>query len=151
MANNFYNYTTQNSQNQSLQQVPQQQQMPIINNQPSLNQSLPNFFLQPIGSIYNITTASEINQVPASSNISMGLCLSENIMYIKSFQNGVPMLLGYRLSPIEGTVTASPAKEKNSSSASASLMKTYEERMNKIEDNLLKITELLGGEKECRF
>lgn len=149
MASNFYNYTTQNTQNQSLQQMPQMQQMPTINNQPNLNQSLPNFFLQPIGSIYNITTASEINQVPASSNISVGLCLSENIMYIKSFQNGVPMLLGYRLSPIEGAVTSPPAEDKTPSAAPQ--IKAFEERMEKIENNLLKITEFLGGEKEWRF
>lgn len=148
MASNFYNYTAQNAQNQSLQQMPQMQQMPTINNQPNINQSLPNFFLQPIGSIYNITTASEINQVPASSNISLGLCLSENIMYIKSFQNGVPLLLGYRLSPIEGAVVSPPAEDK---APAAPQNKTLEERIDKIESSLLKITELLGGDKEWRF
>lgn len=148
MANNFYNYTTQNTQNQSLQQMPQMQHMPIINSQPTLNQSLPNFFLQPIGSIYNINTASEINQVPASSNISMGLCLSENIMYIKSFQNGVPMLLGYRLSPIEGTVSTPPAEDKVSA---APQTKLFEDRIDKIEKSLGKITEFLGGEREWQF
>lgn len=142
MANNFYNYTTQN---QSLQQTPQMQQM-LTNNQPNLNQSLPNFFLQPIGSIYSINTASEINQVPAGANISAGLCLSENIMYIKSFQNGVPLLLGYRLSPIEGAVT-SPSANVNVNTQAPRM----EERIEKIETNLLKITELLGGEKECRI
>ena len=104
MANNYFNYTNPTSQNQTQPQMQQMPQTPI-NSQPNYNQSLPNFFLQPIGSIYNINTASEINQVPASSNLSVGLCLSENIMYIKSFQNGAPMLLEYRLSPIEGVVT----------------------------------------------
>ena len=85
MANNYFNYTNPTPQNQTQPQMQQMPQMPI-NSQPNYNQSLPNFFLQPIGSIYNINTASEINQVPASSNLSVGLCLSENIMYIKSFQ-----------------------------------------------------------------
>lgn len=131
MANNYFNYTQPNPQVQTSQQMPQMQQMPI-NNQPNYNQSLPNFFLQPIGNIYNISTASEINQVPAGASLSVGLCLSENIMYIKSFQNGAPLLLGYRLSPIEGVVS-------DAKLTSAAPEKDYEERFKKIENALIRL------------
>ena len=136
MATNYFNYNpNQPTSNPTLQQMPQMQQM-SMNNQPNYNQSLPNFFLQPIGNIYNIGTASEINQVPAGTNLSVGLCLSENIMYIKSFQNGAPLLLGYRLSPIEGVVSeakitpAAPDKE-------------YEERFKKIENAIVRLKDYM--------
>lgn len=135
MANNYFNYTNPAPQNQTQPQMQQMPQMPI-NSQPNYNQSLPNFFLQPIGSIYNINTASEINQVPASSNLSVGLCLSENIMYIKSFQNGAPMLLGYRLSPIEGVVT-------DTKITTAAPAVDYEERFKKIENAIIKLRDYM--------
>lgn len=135
MANNYFNYTNPTPQNQTQPQMQQMPQMPI-NSQPNYNQSLPNFFLQPIGSIYNINTASEINQVPASSNLSVGLCLSENIMYIKSFQNGAPMLLGYRLSPIEGVVT-------DTKITPAAPVPDYEERFKKIENAIIKLRDYM--------
>lgn len=132
MANNYYTYPVSNLQ--SPQQMPQQQQMPI-NNQPP-NQPLPNFFLQPIGNIYNINTASEINQVPAGANLSVGLCLSENIMYIKSFQNGAPLLLGYRLSPIEGVIS-------DAKITPAAPEKDYEERFKKIENAIIRLKDYM--------
>lgn len=113
------------------QQLQQQPQMPL-NNQPNFNQSLQNFFIQPVGNIYSINTPSEINQVPAGTNPSIGLCLPENIMFIKSFQNGAPLLLGYRLSPIEGAVP-------NTAQSVAPAPPSYEERFTKIENALIKL------------
>lgn len=74
---------------------------------PQLNQQItfqqPSFFPQPIGNVYNLSTATDIGNVPASANLSVGLCLAENILYIKSLQGGVPMILGYKLVPLEST------------------------------------------------
>lgn len=137
MANNYPNFSFNQSQ-QINQQAPINQMNPIGN-----LQTQPNFFLQPIGNIYNLNTASEIGNVPAGANASVGLCLSENIMYIKSFQNGAPMLLGYRLSPIEGGITNEDTAE--------IISKKYDERFNKIEDQLAKIRERLGGKLEWQI
>lgn len=130
MANAYFPY--QPPASQSSQQV---NQMPV-NNQTSYNQPISNFFLQPMGNIYNISTASEINQVPAGTNLSIGLCLSENIMYIKSFQNGAPLLLGYRLSPIEGIVT-------DPKPTAAVPEKDYEERFKKIENAIIRLKDYM--------
>ena len=104
----------------------------------------PSIFLPPVGNIYSLNTASDINNVPAGANISVGLCLSENLMYIKSFQNGAPMLLGYRLSPIEGVITSSEAAEESTAGA----FKNFDERIARIEEQLIKIKDKIGGKLE---
>lgn len=137
MTNNYPNYPF------NPQQAQQSQPQAAAPTMPQFNQIQPSIFLQPVGNLFSLNTASDINNVPAGANVSVGLCLSENLMYIKSFQNGAPMLLGYRLSPIEGTVTSSPTEE-----VSASMFKEYDERLNRIEDAVLKIKEKLGGKIE---
>lgn len=101
----YYNQVANANINQSQQQIsnPQQvsQQIQPMSYQNTMMSS-PTLFPQPMGSVYSLTTASEIGNVPAGMNMSVGLCLQENVMYIKALQNGSPMLLGYRLSPIEG-------------------------------------------------
>ena len=66
----------------------------------------------------------------------MGLCLSENIMYIKSFQNGAPLLLGYRLSPIEGVIS-------DAKITPAAPDKDYEERFKKIENAIVRLKDYM--------
>lgn len=93
----------------NVQQVAPPQQNPqfLMNNQQFQgNQMGQPLFPQPTGSVYNLNTASDIGNVPAGVGISVGLCLQENVMYIKALQNGSPMLLGYRLSPIEGSASS---------------------------------------------
>lgn len=137
MTNNYPNYPF------NPQQTQQSQPQAAAPTMPQFNQIQPSIFLQPVGNLFSLNTASDINNVPAGANVSVGLCLSENLMYIKSFQNGAPMLLGYRLSPIEGTVTSSPTEE-----VPAGMFKEYDERLNRIEDAVLKIKEKLGGKIE---
>lgn len=140
MANNYQNYNF-TQQTQAQPQIPNMQ-VPQYTPIPQQN-----FFLQPVGNIYNLNTASDISSVPAGANISVGLCLSENIMYIKSFQNGAPMLLGYRLSPIEGTVTSSGNTENDAAGA----LKEHDERLGRIEEQITKIRERLGGKIEWQI
>ena len=136
MANNYPNYNYIQQPNQQVAQQPNMQM-------PQFGQMQQSIFLQPVGNLFSLNTASDINNVPAGANISVGLCLSENLMYIKSFQNGAPMLLGYRLTPLEGTVTSSTTEE-----ATAGAFKEYDERLSRIEDAVLKIRERLGGKLE---
>lgn len=136
MTNNYPNYQL----NQHQQQQQQMNTMPMT----QYAQMQPNIFLPPVGNLYSLNTASDINSVPAGANLSVGLCLSENLMYIKSFQNGAPMLLGYRLSPIEGVITSSGTTEESTAGA----LKNYDERLDRIEAQLAKIKDKIGGKVE---
>lgn len=59
-------------------------------------------FPQPIGNVYNLNSSTDIGNIPAAANVTVGLCLNENLLYVKTLQNGMPSLLSYRLSPLEG-------------------------------------------------
>lgn len=43
----------------------------------------------------------EIANIPVGGGISVALCPSEAIMFLKSMQNGAPTLLAYTLTPCE--------------------------------------------------
>lgn len=98
------------SQQMPIMQTPQQPpQMPI--QQPQTQQQVQNqsqvqqFFPQPQGNIFMINTSQEIANVPVGTGLSAAICLPEGTMYLKTIQNGSPMLLGYRLSSLEGQIT----------------------------------------------
>ena len=59
------------------------------------------FFLQPHGNVYLIGSSLEIANVPMNNGLSVALCLNENLMYIKSMQNGVPNFMVYSIAPYE--------------------------------------------------
>lgn len=63
------------------------------------------YFPQPQGSIYMIGNSNDVANVPVGAGLSAAICLREGIIYLKTIQNGSPMLLGYRLSPLEGNGT----------------------------------------------
>ena len=65
-------------------------------------QQIQQMFPQPQGSVYAINSPLDIGNVPiGSTGLSVALCLSENVMYIKSFQNGNPIIMTYRVSPFQ--------------------------------------------------
>ena len=133
MASNYTNYplNINNTQPQSSQFFAQNQ----INQMQSL-------FPQPVGNIYNLSTANEINNVPAGNGISIGLCLAEGVMYIKSLQNGAPMLIGYKLGPLTGEIEPQSQNDQDPK---------INDRLSKIEDQLNKIKEKLGGKLEWQI
>lgn len=141
MANNFQNFQLQNTQqsNQANNQAAQ------IN-----NMMLPNFqqnsilFPQPIGSVYNLNTAADIANVPTGAGVSLGLCLNENILYIKALQNGAPALLAYRLGPIESNDIAEDNKENEKIKQ---MFQSFENRFSTIEKQISKLKEKVGGNK----
>lgn len=116
---------------------------------PQLNQQItfqqPSFFPQPIGNVYSLSTATDIGNVPASTNLSVGLCLAESVLYIKSLQGGAPMILGYKLVPLEGTTGTTSETKSNSSS---DLMKEYDERIESLKKEISEIKSRLGGKLE---
>lgn len=74
-----------------------QQIMPQQNVQP--------LFPQPQGNVYNINSTLEVANVPVGVGVSVALCLPENVMYIKTMQNGNPLFYPYKIIPFnnEGT------------------------------------------------
>lgn len=99
-------------------------------------------FPAPIGNIYSLNTASDINNIPAGNNVSLGLCLQEGIMYIKSYQNGAPMLLGYKLAPLEPPSNDEQVVESKVLDA----LRGLNERIAKIEQSITAKTD--GGKLE---
>jgi hypothetical protein len=94
-------------------------------------------FPQPQGSVYSINAPLEIGNVPiGSTGLSVALCLAENVMYIKSFQNGNPIIMAYRITPY--------AKEDEANLSVATVK--VEEKPN-IEERLARLEELLTQPK----
>lgn len=97
-------------------------------------------FPQPQGSVYAIQTAAEIGNVPiGSTGLSVAICFPEQVMYIKSFQNGNPIIMAYRVVPY--------SKENSENIASAPTKETAstEERLTKLEQQLTSFLSQNGG------
>lgn len=90
-------------------------------------------FPQPQGSIYMINSSSEISNIPIGNYLSAGICLSEGVLYLKTLQNGVPMMLGYKLSSLENGATPTPQ-----TSEETPKFQDYEKRLTRIEEYLKK-------------
>lgn len=100
-------------------------------------QQIQQMFPQPQGSVYSINAPLEIGNVPiGSTGLSVALCLAENVMYIKSFQNGNPIIMAYRITPY--------AKEDEANLPVATAK--VEEKPN-IEERLARLEELLTQPK----
>lgn len=97
--------------------------------------SFQTLFPQPIGNLYTLNSASEIGRLPSSEGLSCGLCLAENVMYIKSIQNGTPMVLGYRLSSLDAPAPAS------TSTQSSTPQKEQVSLLDKLVENQKKLSE----------
>lgn len=81
-------------------QYPYQPQINQMANQFNQFQQIQQMFPQPQGSVYSINSPIDIGNVPiGSTGLSVALCLNESLMYIKSFQNGSPVIMTYRILP----------------------------------------------------
>ena len=59
------------------------------------------YFPQPQGNIYLINNSLEVANIPMSAGLSVAICPSENIMYIKTLQGGAPSIMIYSIAPYE--------------------------------------------------
>ena len=100
-------------------------------------QQIQQMFPQPQGSVYAINTPTEIGNVPiGSTGLSVAICFNEQLMYIKSFQNGNPVIMAYRVTPY--------TKEETPPAPAAP---SLEERMAKLENLLTNLTNTSEGGK----
>ena len=130
--------------------------------QPQISQPI---FPQPSGNIYFVNNSLEVANIPVGVGTSAVLCLSENLIYLKSMQNGMPMLLGYKISPLESSTSAptqpeesSETEEPNKSEQNvnyndiiAEMRTEYQDKIKKLEDALGELREKVGGLVECQF
>ena len=96
-------------------------------------QQIQQMFPQPQGSVYSINAPLEIGNVPiGSTGLSVALCLGENLMYIKSFQSGNPVIMAYKITPYSNDDDA----KTNARAVEVDNKPTLEERLSRIEDLL---------------
>lgn len=114
------------------------------------------YFLQPQGTIYMISTSNEINNVPVGQGVSAAICLNENLFYLKSLQNGVPVIIGYKLSPIENGDSKGMVDSTNQNQGTdlekrlVQILDSYDDRLKKIEQKMGDNNDK-GGKPEWRL
>lgn len=129
--NNFnYNYGATNSPPAN---SPYQSTMIAPTYQPT------QFFTQPQGSTYFINSSYEIANIPTGSGVSAAICMAEGLLYLKTFQNGKPTLMSYRISPyIQEQANETTATDSN-------IIAKLEERLNNLESQLAALKKNSGG------
>lgn len=94
------------------------------------------YFPQPQGSIYMIANANDVANVPVGAGLSAAICLREGIMYLKTIQNGSPMLLGYRLAPLDGNEVPQDNSQTAAEPKITAILQDYGKRLEALEKQL---------------
>lgn len=102
-------------------------------------------FPQPQGNVYVIQNSVEVANIPAGAGITAALCLQENLLYMKSMQNGMPMFLAYKLTPY----TESP-KATAADTATTPTTPSVEDRLVELEKQVANLTEAAKGKKDVK-
>ena len=126
--NNYQPQALTNQTNLGMAAPPQQQIQPL--------------FPQPQGNVYNINSTLEVANVPCGAGISVALCLPENVMYIKTMQNGNPLFYPYKITPFTNDNKEEKSTEKSQpaitlESLQAQIKECYE-KINSIESKIPK-------------
>lgn len=110
-------------------------QQPSVGTQamPQYYQQAPQLFPTPQGNVYFINNSLEIANIPMGTGLSAALCLSEKLLYLKTLQNGNPMLLVYNLKPYKNN------EENNENDSIELILKKYDERLSDLEKRINKI------------
>lgn len=125
MNNYNYNYGANTAGTQAMQYQPVQ------------TYQSPQFFTQPQGSTYFISSSYEIANIPTGSGVSAAICMAEGLLYLKTFQNGKPTLMAYKISPY---IQEQNVVTENGENIDSNLFSRLEEKLNSLEEqiNLLK-------------
>ena len=151
---NNFPYFNQNVMPTMAAQPPVSAQAPPPSTQNNYNTQ--SFFPQPAGNVYSLNTASDINNIPAGLGISVGLCLAENLVFIKALQNGSPVLLTYRLTSIDGggnsaPVQREPVEPNKELERIEEIFRGYDEKIKMLEGQVARIKERIGGKAEWQL
>lgn len=130
---------------------PQPSQVQQFNPQ-ILNQNVQPLFPQPSGNVYNINSTLEVANVPVGAGISVALCLPENVMYIKTMQNGNPLFYPYKILPFtnseqkaQESCAAAPSVEDEPFKALAAQVETCNTKINTLEEQFKALNKDRGG------
>lgn len=111
----------------------------------SYQQSIQRMFPQPQGTVYSINSPVEIGNIPiGSTGLSVALCLSEGLMYIKSFQSGGPVIMAYSIKPYtkdSNEVAATPNLEVTKSNENNV---EYQKMINELQERIYKIEQIIN-------
>lgn len=143
MSNNYnMNPNTTAADNVLTRQQMQGVQMPMQQMAMPMQMQMPQqMFIQPSGNVYQLNSSTDIDMVPVGNQmVSIGLCMSEGILQIKTLQNGIPMVVAYKLAPIDARQLAAERAEKQNAKAS------LEERIAKLEKIFTQDTKKEGAD-----
>lgn len=87
------------------------------------------YFPQPQGNVFMINNSMELANIPASTALTVALCPSESLMYLKSIQNGQPAVICYSLTAQTNVQGAD-----------------FEERFNALERQIADLKKMWEGE-----
>lgn len=87
------------------------------------------YFPRPQGNVYMVNNSLEVGNIPMGGDISVILCPSEELMYMKGMQNGTPTMCVYKISPCE-------VKKPENQSDFIEIIKSLEERIISLENKL---------------
>lgn len=104
-------------------------------------------FPQPQGNVYTINNSLEVANVPMSSGLSVALCLSEGLLYLKSMQNGNPIFMAYKITPYDNNPNSNQNIKSNSTSSNQqdvlnALVTEFQKQREKINNLENEISEL---------
>lgn len=66
-------------------------------------------FPQPNGNVYTINSSNELSNIPVGVGLTVVLCLNEGLLYLKTIQNGNPVVWTYKLNSTEENVQSAAA------------------------------------------
>ena len=99
-----------------------------------------------------IGSSNDVANVPVGAGLSAAICLREGLIYLKTIQNGSPMLLGYKLCPLEGNTVVQEQKIQNQANPTQASSPTQESTLEQrilsvLEDFEVRLKKLEGVEK----
>ena len=124
--------------------------VPFSQNQSYQPYQATQYFPQPQGSIYMIANANDVANVPVGAGLSAAICLRDNVMYLKTIQNGSPMLLGYRLAPLDGNGVENVQEQSQSATDTkiTAILEDYGKRLENLEKQIANSAIKKGGNSE---
>lgn len=103
-------------------------------------QNVQPLFPQPQGNVYNINSTLEVANVPVGAGISIALCLPENVMFIKTMQNGNPLFYPYKILPFNDE-----QEQKETSKVAAPTLEELNNQLKEHENKILSLTKKLSS------
>ena len=97
------------------------------------NQFQNHLFPQPNGNVYTINSSNELSNIPVGVGLTVVLCLNEGMLYLKTIQNGNPVVWSYKLNSTEEAI------QTQSSDITAAALQQEDTKYTDLEKRLSKL------------